>query len=147
MIGRNAVGRRIIEARVAAGMTQTELGELSGVGQPRLSVYESGKKEPAPETLARILRFARRRPSVVLAEQAERIRAAGERQGLRDLRVFGRVVAGTDTQESVIGLLATPDPGTTEAKLILFIDEAERLLGYRVNLRTDAEGLGATLPL
>ncbi len=40
--------------RSFAGMTQTELGKVTGLGQAAISRYEAGKNEPSLETLRRI---------------------------------------------------------------------------------------------
>lgn len=52
-------GRRLREARLAAGMTQGQLGGLLGMDDqntaaPRVSRYETGKYEPSLETMAQI---------------------------------------------------------------------------------------------
>jgi len=47
-------GTRLREARVAAGLSQSELEELSGIPKARLSRYENGHVEPSIQTLARL---------------------------------------------------------------------------------------------
>lgn len=52
-------GRRLRDARLAAGMTQAQLGGLLGMDDqntaaPRVSRYETGKYEPSLETMAQI---------------------------------------------------------------------------------------------
>lgn len=49
-------GNRLREARVAAGLSQSELEELSGIPKARLSRYENGHVEPSIQTLARLAR-------------------------------------------------------------------------------------------
>lgn len=44
----------IREARKAKGLTQKELGERLGIGEPTVSKYESGKQNPTIETLEEI---------------------------------------------------------------------------------------------
>ncbi len=48
------VGRLIREARTKAGMTQKELGERLGVGEPTVNKYESGKQNLTAETLKKV---------------------------------------------------------------------------------------------
>lgn len=48
------VGRRIMEARTAAGMTQRDLAERSGVPQPSLPAIERGEVNITVETLGRL---------------------------------------------------------------------------------------------
>ena len=47
-------GTRLREARVGAGLSQSELEELSGIPKARLSRYENGHVEPSIQTLARL---------------------------------------------------------------------------------------------
>jgi transcriptional regulator with XRE-family HTH domain len=47
-------GNRLRESRVAAGLSQSELEELSGIPKARLSRYENGHVEPSIQTLARL---------------------------------------------------------------------------------------------
>ena len=49
-------GNRLREARVHAGLSQSELEELSGIPKARLSRYENGHVEPSIQTLARLAR-------------------------------------------------------------------------------------------
>jgi transcriptional regulator with XRE-family HTH domain len=49
-------GNRLREARVDAGLSQSELEELSGIPKARLSRYENGHVEPSIQTLARLAR-------------------------------------------------------------------------------------------
>lgn len=48
------VGQQIREARKAKGLTQKELGEKLGVGEPTVNGYESGKQNLTIETLQKI---------------------------------------------------------------------------------------------
>jgi len=47
-------GNRLREARIGAGLSQSELEELSGIPKARLSRYENGHVEPSIQTLARL---------------------------------------------------------------------------------------------
>jgi transcriptional regulator with XRE-family HTH domain len=49
-------GNRLREARLAAGLSQSELEDLSGIPKARLSRYENGHVEPSIQTLARLAR-------------------------------------------------------------------------------------------
>lgn len=48
------VGQLIREARKARGLTQKELGEKLGVGEPTVNGYEGGKQNLTIETLQKI---------------------------------------------------------------------------------------------
>ena len=47
-------GNRLREARLSAGLSQSELEELSGIPKARLSRYENGHVLPSIETLGRL---------------------------------------------------------------------------------------------
>jgi transcriptional regulator with XRE-family HTH domain len=49
-------GNRLREARIRAGLSQSELEDLSGIPKARLSRYENGHVEPSIQTLARLAR-------------------------------------------------------------------------------------------
>ena len=49
-------GTRLREARLGAGLSQSELEELSGIPKARLSRYENGHVEPSIQTLNRLAR-------------------------------------------------------------------------------------------
>jgi transcriptional regulator with XRE-family HTH domain len=50
------VGMRLREARSAAGLSQSELEQISGIPKARLSRYENGHVEPSIQTLVRLAR-------------------------------------------------------------------------------------------
>jgi transcriptional regulator with XRE-family HTH domain len=47
-------GNRLREARLGAGLSQSELEDLSGIPKARLSRYENGHVEPSIQTLNRL---------------------------------------------------------------------------------------------
>jgi transcriptional regulator with XRE-family HTH domain len=49
-------GTRLRESRLGAGLSQSELEELSGIPKARLSRYENGHVEPSIQTLNRLAR-------------------------------------------------------------------------------------------
>ena len=56
---------QILEARKAAGVTQTELAERTGIGQSEISRIERGIGNPTEETLAKIGRAMGKRLAFV----------------------------------------------------------------------------------
>jgi transcriptional regulator with XRE-family HTH domain len=50
----DAIGARIREARERAGMTQAELAESVGGGQPEVSMWEIGKRTPGLGSMVRL---------------------------------------------------------------------------------------------
>lgn len=53
---RRVIGRRIAEARAAAGLTQENLAEATGIDRRSLQRYEVGETDP---TVGRVLRISR----------------------------------------------------------------------------------------
>jgi transcriptional regulator with XRE-family HTH domain len=49
-------GKRLREARLRAGLSQSELEDISGIPKARLSRYENGHVEPSIQTLNRVAR-------------------------------------------------------------------------------------------
>ena len=43
------------DARSHAGLTQNDLGERTGIAQPNISAYESGRRVPTVRTLVALL--------------------------------------------------------------------------------------------
>jgi len=52
------IGDVIREARLKAGLNQTELAHRSATSQEAISAYERGRKDPATSTVSRILAAA-----------------------------------------------------------------------------------------
>lgn len=126
----------IREARRRAGLTQRELAERSGTSQSRLSTYESGTTEPAPQTLQRLLAAARPLPSQALDRHREAVVDLARRHGLVDVRVSGSVAQGRDHAGSDIDLVVTASPSATLFDVNGFVRQAEKLLGCPVDVVT-----------
>jgi transcriptional regulator with XRE-family HTH domain len=62
-------GNRLREARIGAGLSQSELEELSGIPKARLSRYENGHVEPSIQTLARLSRALNVSEASLLGDQ------------------------------------------------------------------------------
>jgi transcriptional regulator with XRE-family HTH domain len=80
----------IRDARVSAGLTQTELADRSGTSQATISAYEHGAKTPTPDTLARVLGAAGVRLTAVAASSPVRVPGADELD--RRSRVLAQVL-------------------------------------------------------
>ena len=119
-------GQRLREARVAAGLSQSELEDISGIPKARLSRYENGHVEPSIQTLARLSRAlnvseasssATSAPSwrtsstsctTVACGSRPAIRADGSRTRSRDLLEAMAVKIDTAAPEE-IAMPAVPD--------------------------------------
>jgi transcriptional regulator with XRE-family HTH domain len=82
-----AAGRLIRDARIAAGLTQTDLARRSGTSQATLSAYENSERFPTAATLERILAAAGRRLATVPATRPVHI------PNRTDLDERGRILA------------------------------------------------------
>lgn len=76
------------------------------------------------------------RTSVLLERKRRAVRAAISRSRLKNPRVFGSVLHGTDQEGSDLDLLVDATPGTTLFELGGLQDELEVLLGVRVDVLT-----------
>ncbi|MEV0080490.1 helix-turn-helix transcriptional regulator [Nocardia neocaledoniensis] len=61
------------DLRRAAGLTQAELAQRSGVAQSDIAAFESGNRRPSPMMLSRPRDAAKPRPSGVIAEHRDQI--------------------------------------------------------------------------
>lgn len=130
-------------AREDAGMTQAELARRAGTTQSVVSAIESGRRAPSAALLERLLRAAALRPSVPLERYSDAVVAAARSRHLDDVQVFGSVVSGSDDETSDVDLVVTPEPGAGLFALLAFAAEAERILGFPVDVLTDAEARAA----
>lgn len=62
-------GQRLRESRVSAGLSQSELEDISGIPKARLSRYENGHVEPSIQTLARLSRALNVSEASLLGDQ------------------------------------------------------------------------------
>lgn len=131
----------VLDIRRAAGLSQAELARRSGVAQPNLAAYESGRRRPSAEMIERLRAAARPRPSEALeAQRGEVIKLLG-RHGMTGVRVFGSAARGDDTPGSDLDLLVDLADGVDVLDLIDAADELEHLLGCAVDI-VSARGLG-----
>lgn len=61
-------GALLVQARLLAGMTQTELAARAGLAQPDVSAYETGRRQPTLPMLYRLLHAAGVEPRIRLEE-------------------------------------------------------------------------------
>lgn len=138
------------EARRSASLTQAELARRAGTSQAMVARYETGVASPTVRTLQRLLRAAGRdlelssvsartgSPASSLAtlrEHRAEIRAAAERVGARNVRVFGSVARGEDTPESDVDLLVDfPAQERGLLPLLTLAVQVEQILGRRVDV-------------
>lgn len=76
------------------------------------------------------------RPSVVLQKHREMIREIALKHRVENVRVFGSVLHGDDTEESDLDLLVDPTPETTLFDIAKIQVELKNLLGIAVDVLT-----------
>lgn len=131
------VSESLRRRRQDAGLTQRDLALRSGVPQPNIAAYESGRRTPAAGTLERL-------EGVLNAPTFQRLRAtreliirAAEGRRLSDVRVFGSVARGEAGVGSDVDLLVHPSPDASVFDLAGFMAEVEELLGLGVDVVSD----------
>jgi predicted nucleotidyltransferase/DNA-binding XRE family transcriptional regulator len=145
-------GTLLRRARAVARISQTELAARAGVAQSVISAYESGRRQPALPTLARLIEAAgyelvvdiRQQPSELsklsgpVGRKVRRRRrdlvAAAAAHDVTNLRVFGSVARGQDRPDSDVDLLADLPPGMGLLGLGRVQADLEVILGSRVDL-------------
>lgn len=144
--------RALHEARLRAGLSQTELARRAAVTQSVISAYESGARQPSLPVLERLVAATglqlqlrvRKAPSTLVrltgplgrkvrAQRAE-IKRLCAKAGVTNLRVFGSVARGQETAHSDIDLLVDLSPDTGLFTLVALRGELERLLEAGVDL-------------
>jgi uncharacterized protein len=131
----------IRELREAAGLTQAELADVSGVAQPNIAAYESGTRALSPAMRARLVR-ALTRPSELVERHRDAIRDIVKANRADDARVFGSVARGEDRPGSDLDLLVTLAEDASLFDLARLHVELQDLLGIRVDV-LDEGGLQA----
>jgi len=167
-------GSLLRQARVDARLSQTELARRAHVAQSVISAYESDRREPALSTLARLVSATGHRlvvglerdpamrpglPDTPLGRRLRRRRSAvlqtAQRYGATNVRVFGSVARGQDTDGSDIDLMVDLASGTGLVSLAALERELAELLNAQVDvvpadsLRTSikAEADAESIPL
>ncbi|HEX8079183.1 MAG TPA: helix-turn-helix domain-containing protein [Jatrophihabitans sp.] len=144
-------------ARLAAGLTQAQLAERAGVAQSVISVYESGRRQPALSTLTALIEAADQKLDIQLRPMSAEFRQLSGPRGrvLRRQRdaalsrarahrvtlrgVFGSVARGSEGDDSDIDLLVDIEPGVGLFALGRLRSELESLLGAAVDLVPEAD--------
>ena len=146
-------GTLIRGARLRAGLSQTELARRAAVAQSVISAYEADRREPGLGMLIRLIEAAGHelvldvRPSATLrrgipdTRLGRRLRRrrravidAAARRGGSNLRVFGSVARGDESDQSDIDLLVDLDAGVGLVDLVGLGRELSELLGSKVDV-------------
>lgn len=133
---------QVRELREATGLSQVELARRSGVAQPNIAAYESGRRKASPEMLQRLSKAARPLPHEALTAHSDELVNLAGNYGLRNVRVFGSAARGTDGPDSDLDILVSRTTGIGLLAIATFTAEASELLGVEVDVVTDG-GLSA----
>lgn len=140
-------------ARQRSHLSQTDLARRAGVAQSVISAYESGRREPSVQTLARLVEATGHElvldavpapdralglPDTPLGRRLRQRRKAiietAARRRAHNVRVFGSVARGEDTVASDLDLLVDLEPGVGLLALGELEHELTDLLGVKVDL-------------
>lgn len=145
-------GALLREARTRAGLTQAELALRAGTTQSVISAYESGRRQPALPTLARLVeasgqelevRVRSARPPLdrLTGPVGRRVRRNRRRlvetaaaRGITHLRLFGSVARGDDRPDSDVDIIADIPAGVGVLELGRAREELEAIVRTRVDL-------------
>jgi predicted nucleotidyltransferase/DNA-binding XRE family transcriptional regulator len=140
----------IKEARASARITQAELARRAGTSQPTVAAYESGDKVPTVATIERLLRAMGASLSAshiqgirrtgrlrrLLQEHRQEILDLAERHHAGNVRVFGSVARGEESDQSDIDLLVDVEVDRSLLEQVRLRRAISELLGVDVDLLT-----------
>lgn len=125
------------ELRERAGLSQAQLALRSGVAQPNIAAYESGRRNPSAAMVDRLQSAMHPLPHEALEQHRDELKELAADYGLSNVRVFGSAGQGTDTRESDLDVLVTRSPNVGLLAIAEFTIAAEQLLGVPVDVVTD----------
>lgn len=148
-----SAGSLIRDARLHARLSQSELARRAGIAQPVVSAYETGSREPGLAMLQKLLLaaghqlevsasplpdMAKGLPDSRMGRRLRRRRRTVldvcERRGAKNVRLFGSVARGEDTDSSDVDLLVDLDEHVGLIALVGLERELRDLLGVEVDV-------------
>lgn len=149
----SSAGDVLREARRRARLSQTDVARRAGIAQSVISAYESGRREPAVQTLARLVEATGHElelniapapgrlpglPDTPLGRRIRRRRraiiATAANRGAHNVRVFGSVARGDDHAASDVDFLVDLDQGVGVVALTALKRELAELVGVDVDV-------------
>ncbi|MDA8329751.1 MAG: helix-turn-helix domain-containing protein [Candidatus Dormibacteraeota bacterium] len=148
---RHSSGLVLREARLRAGLSQSELAQRAGVAQSVISMYESGRRQPSLRTLAALVaptgldlvldlrpapgldRLTGPHGQRVLAARSQ-LKTVAARYGVLGLAVFGSVARGEERPDSDVDLLGELPTGMGLFGLGRLQSDLEAVVGLPVDL-------------
>lgn len=135
---------RLRTRRLAAGLTQRQLAEGSGVKQPLIAALERGARQPTQAVRTALDDALQVRPSDVLRVNRDRVADLVHATGATDAWVYGSVARGEDRPGSDVDLLVAFPPDADIVTLLTLEDDLAHLLTVPVDV-TSAGGTGRVL--
>lgn len=147
-----SASRALHDARLRAGLSQTELARRAGVTQSVISAYESEARQPSLPVLENLVAATglelelrvRKAPSALsrltgplgqkVRAHRTKIKHLCAKAGVTNVRVFGSVARGQETAHSDIDLLVDLKPDTGLFALVALRGDLEHLLEAGVDL-------------
>ncbi|HYY08026.1 MAG TPA: helix-turn-helix transcriptional regulator [Actinomycetota bacterium] len=117
-------GQRLREARIAAGLSQSELEDISGIPKARLSRYENGHVEPSIQTLARLSRALNVSEASLLGDQRAILEDFFTVLYDRGVRIVSSEQAGRIAQAIADLVDALASPGAEDDPALPVVDVA-----------------------
>lgn len=134
------------ELREQAGLSQSQLAARSGVAQPNIAAYESGRRIPSAAMVDRLRSAMCPLPHEAFERHRDELKGLAAKYGLSNVRVFGSAGEVTDTTQSDLDLLVTRSSDVGLLAIAEFALAAEQMLGVPVDVVTDG-GLPADHPI
>jgi predicted nucleotidyltransferase/DNA-binding XRE family transcriptional regulator len=149
-------GQLLREARLSAGLSQSELARRVRVPQSVVSEYERGKREPSLPMLEKLIAGTGHELTMELVKVDQSVRglpdsrlgrllrrrrtalvAAVEQAGGSNLRVFGSAARGDDGPHGDIDFLVDLPADTGLFALLSLEEQLEQILKVEVDLATE----------
>jgi uncharacterized protein len=148
----SSAGELLRDARQRAGLSQVQVARRAGVTQSVVSAYESGAREPSLATLRRLVAATGMELAVGIRDEppllnrlrgpvGQRVRRhrhevtqIAARRGASNVRLFGSVARGEETEDSDVDVLVDLAPVVGFFELGRLERELTDLLGVRVEV-------------
>ncbi|MGH9055113.1 MAG: nucleotidyltransferase domain-containing protein [Acidimicrobiales bacterium] len=131
------MGLTVKQARLIAGLSQTELARRAATSRTALAAIEAGRRVPSEALRRRLIEATGVRPSHVLAARRSEVELVLARHRVSGLRLAGSAARGEDRQESDLDLVVSLPDGMGGLELAEMGDELEALLGVDVDIISD----------
>ncbi|MGN5237153.1 MULTISPECIES: helix-turn-helix domain-containing protein [unclassified Rhodococcus (in: high G+C Gram-positive bacteria)] len=116
------------------GLTQRDLATRSGVKQPLIAAFETGRRVPSEAARTALMDALVLRPSVALEMRRDEVKKLFARANLPEPQIFGSVARGDDEPSSDLDLIVDFTDGHDIVDLLALQGDLEDLLTVRVEV-------------